>query len=238
MMKQKSFYLVLFGLMVGVGNAMASGIPVYSYAEMVNQKVDEMKSDVVSKMVETQKALMDSASDAIGGPNTFSPNALKSALDEALLPPSNAITGQYEGLKNILGDASEYGQIEIKKCGENADEVIRRLNETIVVPINSAERMQMTTKEVMQREKERLISIQEAATTGLAKAWVVQSDTSDVAESISTTQKELDNADSQMDVFATLVRLQEETQKSLNTRLSVISDDVTASSMFALTAIK
>ena len=238
MMKQKSFYLVLFGLMIGVGNAMASGIPVYSYAEMVNQKVDEMKSDVVSKMVETQKALMDSASDAIGGPNTFSPNALKSALDEALLPPSNAVTGQYEGLKNILGDASEYGQIEIKKCGENADEVIRRLNETIVVPINSAERMQMTTKEVMQREKERVISIQESATTGLAKAWVVQSDTSDVAESISTTQKELDNADSQMDVFATLVRLQEETQKSLNTRLSVISDDVTASSMFALTAIE
>ena len=233
-MEQKSFYLILLGMIMGSVSAFASGIPVYSYAEMVNQKVDQTKSEVASKMVETQKALVDSVLDAVGGPATFSPSSLKSELSGALTEGSEAITGQYEGLQNVLGSASEYGQIKIKKCGENADEVINRLNETLVIPAKSSDRLRMTTEELMRREKESMIAMEQAATTGLAKAWIIQSDTSDIAEAVSATQKELDNADSQMDVFGTLVRLQEETQKNLNTRLSLVSDDVTVSGMFIL----
>ena len=80
----------------------------------------------------------------------------------------------------------------------------------------------------------RWYSIQQAATSGLAKAWIAQSDTSDIAEAISKTQEELNNADSQMDVFGTLVRLQEETQKNLNSRFSLVADDVMASGLFVL----
>lgn len=232
MLKQVCSYVALLGVLCVSGHVMASGIPVYSYAEMVSQKVDEIKSDVGSKMVETQKKLVDSALNAVGGPETFSAEALKKQLAgtgkklPALLEPSEVVTGHYEGLQNLLGAASEYGQIKIKKCGGNANEVIQRLNETIVHPAREADRLKMTTAQLDKIATERLTSLKRSATTGLAKAWVAQSDTSDIAETISKTQTELENADSQMDVFASLVRLQEETQKNLNSRFSLVADDV------------
>lgn len=233
-MKKTSSFLAFLSVILVSNVALATGIPVYSYAEMVTQRVDEAKSDVGSKLIETQKKMVDSVLDVVGGPETFSASSLQAELNKALVEPSEIITGYYEGLQNLLGKDSEYGQIAIKKCGGNADEVIQRIKETIVVPAKLSDRLKKTQAELDKMSKERMYSIQQAATSGLAKAWIAQSDTSDIAEAISKTQEELNNADSQMDVFGTLVRLQEETQKNLNSRFSLVADDVMASGLFVL----
>lgn len=234
MVKKLNLCLALLGATIISTEVFASGIPVYSYAEMVSMKVDEIKSDVGSKMVKIQKALVDSALNAVGGPETFSPASLKKELKESLSVPSEVITGNYEGLQNLLGKGSEYGQIRIKKCGANAQEVMDRIHDTIVYPATQAERLKTTTEDLAKKTEERVISLQRSATTGLAKAWIAQSDTSDIAEAVSKTQEELENADSQMDVYGTLVRLQEETQKNLNSLLSLTSDDVITSGLLVL----
>ncbi len=234
MVRKLKFYIAFLWVATISGSVMGSGIPVYSYAEMVTQRVDETKSDVGSKMVETQKELVNSALDAVGGAETFSANSFQKALKNSLIEPVAAVTGYYEGLQNLLGKGSEYGQIQIKKCGGNAAEVMKRLNETIVYPSSQVERLRMTTAELDKRAQERVRSLQNSATAGLAKAWLAQSDTSDIAEAIGKTQQELDNADSQMDVYGSFIRLQEETQKNLNTQLSLIADDVTTLGLMAL----
>ena len=234
MVKKLSFSLTLLIITMISNNVIGGGIPVYSYSEMVTMKVDEMKSDVGAKMVQTQRNLVDSAMNAVGGPETFSAASLKKGLEQVLAQPSELVTGHYEGLQNLLGSASEYGEIEIKKCGGNADEVMKRLNETIAYPAKQADLLKTTTADLNKKAADRVISLQQAATTGLAKAWVAQSDTSDVAKTISKTQEELDNADSQMDVIGTILRLQEETQKSLNSRFSLMADDAITSGLLVL----
>ena len=233
MVKKLSFSLTLL-IITMISNNVIGGIPVYSYSEMVTMKVDETKSDVAAKMVQTQRNLVDSAMNAVGGPETFSAASLKKGLEQVLAQPSELVTGHYEGLQNLLGSASEYGKIEIEKCGGNADEVMKRLNETIAYPAKQADLLKTTTADLNKKAADRVISLQQAATTGLAKAWVAQSDTSDVAKTISKTQEELDNADSQMDVIGTILRLQEETQKSLNSRFSLMADDVITSGLLVL----
>lgn len=238
MMRKTRSLLTFLGVVVAANVAVASGLPVYSYAEMVTQKVDEIKSDVGSKIVETQKKMVDSVLDVVGGPETFSSASLQKELNKTLVPPSEIITGYYEGLQNLLGKDSVYGEIKIKKCGGNAGEVMKRLHETVVIPAKIEERYKKSNEELKRIDWNRLFSLKQAATSGLAKAWIAQSDTSDIAEAITKTQEELNNADSQMDVFGTLVRLQEETQKNLNSRFSLIADDVMATGLSVLNSNK
>ena len=232
-------YFVLAGLAMTVTPALASGVPVYSSGEVTTMAVDQFQSNVVHGLVDVQNELVQSALDAVGGPYSFSVNSFQKGLSQALTPPSKAISA-YDGLKTIIGQGSEYGAIQVKKCGGNVDDVIQRLDETIVYPaIESAEegvrtRMSLTEEERNKINNERAKAMERAATNGLAKAWTVQGEAAKIALAISDTQEELENADSQFAVLATILRLQEETQKNLNTRLSIMSDDLVQTGFVAL----
>ena len=225
--------LVMAGMVALSNSAFASGVPVYSSGEVTNMSVDNYKSDDVRKLVELQKDLVHTTLDATGGPSTFSASSMKSNLSKNLTEPSDAV-GTYDGLATILGAKSEYGEIKVKKCGGNADEVMTRLSETVAYPPKAKDRLDMSETKKAKVEKERATSIERNATTSLAEAWVVQAETAEVAETLKKTQEELDKAQSQMAVLATLLRLQEETQKNLNTRLSIMSDDMINTGLVAL----
>ncbi|MBQ7413633.1 MAG: hypothetical protein IJV07_05130 [Alphaproteobacteria bacterium] len=228
------YYLALVGIMMVGTGAMASGVPVYGWGEVINQTLDNGKGDYIRDLVETHKRLVNTTLDAVGSPETFSASSLKKNLKDSLTDMSEAVTGQYEGLQNVLGEGSEYGRIAIAKCGKNIEQVAERLNETVTYPAKEADRLKMTTAEKNKRAQERAVSMERAATSGLAKAWLAQSETANVAEAIADTQKELDNAESQQAVLATLMRLQEETQKNINTRLSLMGDDLISTGLVAL----
>ena len=229
-------YFVLTGLMMATAPALATGVPVYSASEVVNMAVDQFQNNTMRGLIDIHNELVQSALDAVGGPNSFSVGSFKKNLKENLTEPSKAVSG-YDGLMTLLGPNSEFGEIKVKKCGGNMDEVKARLDETIVYPAKeegSDGRVGMTETERTKMESNRAQALERAATTGLAKAWTVQSEAAEVAEAISDTQEELDNADSQLAVIATILRLQEETQKNLNTRLSIMSDDLIETGIVAL----
>jgi len=232
-------YFVLTGLVMATVPALATGVPVYSAGEVVTQAVDQFENNTTRGLIDVHNELVQSALDAVGGPNSFSVGSFKKNLKENLTEPSKAVSG-YDGLMTLLGSDSEFGEIKVKKCGGNMDEVKARLDETIVYPATeeakdgSKGRLTMTGAERNKMEANRAKALERAATTGLAKAWTVQSEAAEVAEAISDTQEELDNADSQLAVIATILRLQEETQKNLNTRLSIMSDDLVETGIVAL----
>ena len=225
--------LVMAGVVALSSSVLASGVPVYGFGEVTNMSVDNYKSDDVRNLVNLQKDLVKTTHDATGSPTTFSSGSMKSELSKNLMKSSEAI-GTYDGLATILGPKSEYGEIKVKKCGGNADEVMSRLSETVAYPPKAEDRLNMSQTKKAKVEKERATSIERNATASLAEAWVVQAETSNVAETLKKTQEELDNAQSQMAVLSTLLRLQEETQKNLNTRLSIMSDDMINTGLVAL----
>ena len=242
-------YFTLAGLIMATAPVLASGVPVYSTGEVVNMAVDQFENNNTRGLIDIHNELVQSALDAVGGPNSFSVSSFKKNLKKTLTEPSKAISG-YDGLQTLLGADSEFGEIRIKKCGGNLDEVVDRLDETVVYPAletdgsgrnggdtgTAKSRLAMTEEQRTKMEENRAEAMERAATSGLAKAWTVQSETSKVAEAISDTQKELDNAESQLAVMATILRLQEETQKNLNTRLSIMSDDLVETGLSALDA--
>ena len=232
-MKKILTAVAMTGLIALPLSVCASGVPVYGFGEVTNMSVDNYKSDDVRNLVDLQKELVKTTLDATGGPSTFSSGSMKSNLSKNLLPPSDAV-GTYDGLATILGPKSEYGEIKVKKCGGNADEVMQRLSETVAYPPLMKDRLNLSQAQKNKMENERAASIERNATAGLAEAWVVQAETSEVAENLKKTQKELDNAQSQMAVLATLLRLQEETQKNLNTRISIMADDMINTGLIAL----
>lgn len=233
-MKRLYTYLALAGVIMAGTGAMASGVPVYGWGEVINQTLDNGKSDYIRDLVETQKRLVNTTLDAVGSPETFRASSVQKNLKDSLTDISKSVTGRYEGLQNVLGEKSEYGRIAIAKCGKDIEKVAERLNETVTYPAKEEDRLKMTTAEKNKRAQERAVSMERAATTGLAKSWLAQAETSNVAEAIADTQKELDNAASQQAVLATLMRLQEETQKNINTRLSLMGDDLISTGLVAL----
>lgn len=232
-------YFVLTGLMMATAPALATGVPVYSAGEVVNMAVDQFENNTTRGVIDIHNELVQSALDAVGGPNSFSVGSFKKNLNKSLTEASEAVSG-YDGLMTLLGPKSEFGEIKVKKCGGNMDEVKTRLDETIVYPATdegkdgAKGRLDMTEEQRTKMEENRASALERAATTGLAKAWTVQAESAKVAEAISDTQEELDNADSQLAVIATILRLQEETQKNLNTRLSIMSDDLVETGIVAL----
>ena len=232
-MKTYFRYFVLAGLMVAACSAAAGGVPVYSHGEIVGQVIDQYKNIFDKGLIDVHNELMQSALDAVGSPNSFSSAGFKSSLKKTLKPVSLAVSG-YDGLMPLLGPKSKFGEIKVLKCGGNVDDVVQRLNETVVYPAKREDRLKLSTPKRDEMAANRGMTMERASTTGLAKAWTVQGDTAKVAEALKDTQTELDKAESQMAAMATILRLQEETQKNLNTRLSIMADDLTQTGLAAL----
>lgn len=232
-MKKRYIRLLMLGLVAMTTSAMASGVPVFSISEVANMGVDQFKSDDVKKLVNLHDELVRSTWDALGSPVTFSVKSMKGEMKKSLSDASQAV-GTYDGLLSVLGPKSEYGEIKVKKCGGNADEVNQRIGETLAIPPKASEAIKLSSAEKNKRKKERAVSLERNATAGLAESWIAQAESADIAEGIANTKDELDQAESQMQVLATLLRLQEETQKNLNTRLSIMADDLTNTGLVAL----
>ena len=94
--------------------------------------------------------------------------------------------------------------------------------------------MTLTTTELNQLAAARQKAQERAATTGLAKAWTAQKEAAEAGKAVGHTQEELDKAQSQLAVMGTILRLQEESQKSMNTRLSIKADDLIQMGLTAL----
>ena len=236
-MRKLYICLTLFGVVAFISPVWGGGVPVWGKGEVTTQMVDNTQSNAASDLFQTEHNLVDSKLRGVKG--IYSSGAVKKALCKsekecALRPTSEAITGKYEGLENIMGKNSSYGQIKCKKCGGNIDSIVNRVNEALALPATQSGREELTTAEIAKRDNNRNASIESAATTTLAKAWIVETEAADIAEAISDTQKELDKATSQMMVMVTILRLQEETQKNVNTRLSLMGDELISTGLTAL----
>jgi len=225
-------YLALAGVLT-VSLSVGAQVPTYGFGEVVTQTVNQMRSDAIKDLIQTQKNLVNSTLSAL----KTGAGSVGSEMQKALTDSSSVITGKYEGLQNLLGKDSEYGEIKIKSCGCNADEVVSRINETVVYPAKEDGddgRTSWSESRKDTRDSDLAYSKEMASTTALAKAWIAQSDASKVTNLLSKTQKELDNAPSQLAVIATILRLQEETQKNINTRASIMGDELISSGLSAL----
>ena len=231
-MKKLYTYLTLAGVVAVAPSVWAGGIPIWSYGEVITQMVDNTQSNAVADLVQTKWNLVNSTLDGLR--SGFSAGSIKKNLKKNLTATSGAITGQYEGLENVLGKDSSYGQIKVKKCGGNISDVANRVKESLTLPATESDRSDLKTSEKSKREANRNASIESAATSALAKAWIVETEAATVAEAISNTQEELDKAKSQMTVLVSILRLQEETQKNINTRLSLMGDELISTGLTAL----
>jgi len=230
-MRKLYTYLTLTSV-VALSVSAWAGIPTWGYGEVITQMIDNTQSNAVSDLVQTEVNLVDSTLDGLKG--SYSSSSVRKNLKKALLAPSEAVTGKYEGLQNVLGKGSSYGQIRVKKCGANISSVVNRVKEALTLPATDKERSELTTQEKNKRESNRNESIETAGKSALAKAWVVEKEAGDIAGAISDTQKELDKAKSHMTVLVTILRLQEETQKNINTRLSLMGDELISTGLTAL----
>ncbi|MDY6407962.1 MAG: hypothetical protein SPL08_04615 [Pseudomonadota bacterium] len=231
-MKKIYTFLTMVGVVAVGGTAFASGIPTWGFGEVVSQMVDSTQSNAVSDLIQTEENLVKSTLDGLR--KGHSSGSVKKNLKENLTMPSEAITGRYEGLQNILGKSSSYGQIRIKKCGANIPSVVNRIKNALTLPATEKDRNDMTTAERQKRANNRKASIESASTAALSKAWIVETEAAKVAASVSSTQEELNEAKSQMTVLVSILRLQEETQKNINTRLSLMGDELVSSGLMAL----
>ena len=226
-------YLVAVSMIAICSPVWAQGVPTYGFGEVVTQTLDQMRSETMKDMIQTHKNLVNSTLSAL----KTGAGSVGGEMQKALTDSSSVITGQYEGLQNLLGEDSEYGEIKIKSCGGNADEVIARLNQTVVYPAKSGGsdgRESWSESKKTTRDSDLATSQEMAATTALAKAWIAQTDASKVSNVLSKTQEELDNGKSQLAIIATILRLQEETQKNVNTRVSIMGDELISSGLSAL----
>jgi len=230
-MKKLYTYLVLAGVVAFGASASAQEIT-WGYGEVLTQMVDATQSNANSDLVQTKLNLVDSI--LHGLKKGYHGDSVKKNLKKALLSSSEAVTGKYEGLDTVMGLGSTYGRIQIKKCGGNLSEVIDRIKESLMLPAKDSDRDELTTSEMDRRATNRENTIEDAGTTALAKAWIVETEGAAVAGAISNTQEELKNAESQMTVLVSILRLQEETQKNVNTRLSLLGDDLINVGLMAL----
>ena len=225
-------YLMLAGVLV-ISTPVWAQVPTYGFGEVVTQTVDQSQSDIMKDMIQTHKNLVNSTLSGL----KKGACSIGKEMQNALTEPSAVVTGKYEGLQNLLGKDSKYGEIKIKSCGCNAGEVVERLNQTIVYPATrdgEDGRLSWSEARKSTRNSDLATSKEMASTTALAKAWIAQTDATKVANVLSKTQDELDNAQSQLAVIATILRLQEETQKNVNTRVSIMGDELISSGLNAL----
>ena len=225
-------YLAMAGVLTLSFSAGAQ-VPTYGFGEVVTQTVDQMRSEKTKDLIQTQKNLVNSTLSAL----KTGAGSVGKEMQEALTGSSVVITGKYEGLQNLLGEDSEYGEIKIKSCGGNVDEVVARLNETIVYPAKaggSDGRESWSESRKDKRNSDLAYSQEMASITALAKAWTAQKDASQVSNLLSKTQEELNNDVSQLAVIATILRLQEETQKNVNMRVSIMGDELISAGLSAL----
>ncbi|MBR6412473.1 MAG: hypothetical protein IKS41_04865 [Alphaproteobacteria bacterium] len=230
-MKNIYTYLTLAGI-VAMAPMVAEAYPAWGFGEVLTQMVDNVQSNAVSDIYQTHQNLMKSVLKGTKG--SYSSGSVKKKLKKALTSSSEAITGQYEGLDNVLGKNSSYGQIKVKKCGDNIPSVASRVKSALTLPAKESDRNSLTTAEKNKRDANRNRSIEDSGVTTLAKAWIVETESSNISKAVGSTQKELDGAKSQMMVMVTILRLQEETQKNINTRLSLMGDELITTGLTAL----
>ncbi len=223
---------LLFGLAIGFSPMNACAVPILGFGEALNIVVDQSKNSDNRDLFQTQDGLVKGLLKEFG--LDYNPKATANALKKSLTETSSVIDGSYESLKGAVGN------LEIKRCGENADTVISGIEEAMTVPGKMEERLELTESKIEELSIERAKSLEKSATTGLAKAWKAQTETANVAEAISKTSQELGLGQSssrdmnQLEVIASIIRLQEETYKNMNTRLSLMSEDAVLKGLMAL----
>lgn len=232
----KIHYLFFVSCLLFGTTAFATGIPAYGKGEVVNITVDRSKSADDHYVVRTVNALMDNNINITGGPETYCFKKAQTKLAEVLKAPSAAIQNTKDGLKGIYTSLAGYSPatVQVKSCGETTKDIVQEIEKRMTYPATVAERLQLTEKEVANKIKARAISIEQSGKEGLAKAWAIQSEVANVSESLSKLPDELKSVDSQMDAFVYISKILEESYKNMDTRLSVVADDLNNASLLAL----
>lgn len=226
MMKQLS-KIAMMGLMMGTSAVWASGIPVFGNAEVTMMSVDQLKSDATREVVETQKNLMNKTMEATG--IRTSAEALKKAYASALTIPSKTVSGVQDAVGEVIDG------VVVKPCGGSTKEIMAKLDETIVLPVRDAEnQVYLTATEETKRLEQLTKSLENTATMNLSKAWQAQTDLANIAKSADDVMKNLEKADDQLKALAQIMYIQSEMQKNMNTRVSLMADDMTVGSLSAL----
>jgi hypothetical protein len=235
-------YLALAGI-IGVGlPAMATGLPTYGFAEIVTMKVDSIKNVATQDLLQTHKNMVRDTLKGLKGAYGEESEAPAEGEEsgegeegeeddgELLSSGSSAVTGRNEGLQTLLGEGGS-----LMTCGDKGREsLIELLNKTVVFPGKEEDRKELTTAEDDERQNRLDTAKEMAATTALAKAWLAQAEAANVSETLTKFQTQLGAASSQMEILAIILRLQEETQKNINTRLSVMGDELVSAGLSAL----
>jgi len=217
-------YLTLAGI-VSIGlPALASGLPTYGFAEIVTMKVDSLKNVATQDILQTHKNLVRGALRGVKGGY---------GAQELLSGGSSVVTGRSEGLQTLLGEGDS-----LMTCGEGAKDSLVSLltdrNRGVVSPATEKDRLELTTANDEARQKRLEKAIEMASTTALAKAWLAQAEAATVSETLSSLQEKLADNATQMDVLTTILLLQEETQKNINVRLSIMGDELVNAGLSAL----
>lgn len=222
MMKKSYLYMAVAGLAL-MTTPVWAGVPVYSFSELVEMTVDQFKGADTRRLVRTEKELVKKTFKDLGGSVTV--DDLERAYDKALSAPSRAIT-PYAGLQTVLGANSELGQIKVRNDGETTDAIVERLETKVFEPASDYERLTMTTMEKRKRAAVRAEALESSGTSNLAKAWSVQTETANTAESLKNIDTEMKRIDSQLGALALIVKNKEETLKNMLTRTSLSADDL------------
>ena len=132
------------------------------------------------------------------------------------------------------GKIAEYKDIVVKASGEHIGPMKEKIKDMMAEPVGWSEKARLTTAEHIQKGIERAKALEDSASSALAKAWIVQSESANTSASVGTTAEELSNAESQQSIIGTILRLQEETQKNLNTRMTIMAEELKMDSLLAL----
>lgn len=250
----KLYLGLLMGTILGLAGAVgASGIPIHSGSEATTQAVDGGRSGVLDDMVKLQDKMVDSMQNAIGGRETFGLNSLRTNLQGALTTTSETVGTATKGVGSLVGKASgavtgtmrdtregvsgkvqEYKDVVVKASGEHVGPMKERIKDVMAEPVGWSEKARLTTAEYTQKGIERAKALEDSASSALAKAWIIQSESANTAASVGTTKEELSNAESQQSIIGTILRLQDETQKNLNTRMTIMAEELKIDSLIAL----
>lgn len=228
MVKQIYITLAVGGLLLGVSGqvlALGTGIPVCSAGEITNQYVDQFRSRDAGEWVGVEDKLAESAYNALKG--NYSEANFKTMLKQ--LSSSEGVAKTNQGTEKVVGE-----DFELSRCAKNTSDLSSTFNSSVSYPPKEEDRVGMSTSAKDAREDERLSSIEAAGTTGLAKSWLIQTEAAEVAQAISHTKRVLDQASSQMSVMALIMVMQEVARKDLNTRVSLLGDDLTNVGLMAL----
>ena len=128
----------------------------------------------------------------------------------------------------------ENEDIKVEAAGKHVCCMKKRISDVMAEPVGWSEKARLTTAEYVQKGIERAKALEDSASSALAKAWIVQSESANTAASVGTTKEELSNAESQQSIIGTILRLQDETQKNLNTRMTIMAEELKIDSLIAL----